>query len=386
MRVLFSSMRMIGHIRPLVPYANALLNLGHEVCVAAPQDAGKTIRDAGLDHAVFGHPGDSKLAEISGLFATMTAEEVVETAVRKIFVGLNAPAALPGLRSIIQSWKPDLIVRESMEFGASVAAGEAGIPTARVASTNSQAEARVVAVASVPLDAIRQQAGLEPDGGASLRTEPAFTSFPASLDGNMPLAGLRAPFRARATRERLSPEAIVPSWAVEDGRPLVFITFGTLAAGSERNHRLFRIALEAVGALPVRALFSTGAVMDLAGLGDIPENVTVTPWVNQRDVFPRAAVLVCHGGAGTVLAGLAHGIPMVVTPISADQPANARLVEDAGAGITLVQPDKTSLRAAIERALAAPEMRAAAARVAQDMSSMPSIDDAIREIERLHVR
>jgi UDP:flavonoid glycosyltransferase YjiC (YdhE family) len=108
--------------------------------------------------------------------------------------------------------------------------------------------------------------------------------------------------------------------------------------------------------------------------------------VNQRDVFPRAAVLVCHGGAGTVLAGLAHGIPMVITPVSADQPANARLVEDAGAGITLVQPDKTSLRAAIERALAAPEIRAAAARVAQDMSSMPSMDDTIREIECLHVR
>ena len=138
MRVLFSSMRMIGHIRPLLPYADALLKRGHDVCVAAPQDAGKTIRDAGLDHAVFGHPGDSKLAEISALFVTMTPEEVAETAVTKIFVGLNAPAALPGLRAIIQSWKPDLIVRESMEFGASVAAAEAGIPTARVASTNSQ--------------------------------------------------------------------------------------------------------------------------------------------------------------------------------------------------------------------------------------------------------
>jgi hypothetical protein len=41
----------------------------------------------------------------------MTAQEVVETAVRKIFVGLNAPAALPGLRSIVRSWKPDLIVQ-----------------------------------------------------------------------------------------------------------------------------------------------------------------------------------------------------------------------------------------------------------------------------------
>src|SRR5687767_5664345 len=48
-------------------------------------------------------------APVSGLFATMTVEEVVETAVTTIFVGVNAPAALPGLRSIIQSWKPDLI-------------------------------------------------------------------------------------------------------------------------------------------------------------------------------------------------------------------------------------------------------------------------------------
>lgn len=126
--------------------------------------------------------------------------------------------------------------------------------------------------------------------------------------------------------------------------------------------------------------------MDLGGLGNVPENVTVTSWVNQRDVFPRAAVLVCHGGAGTVLAGLAHGIPMVVTPISADQPSNARLVREAGAGATLVQPDAASLRAAIERALVYPEMRAAAARIAREMAVMLTIDDAVSEIERLNVR
>ncbi|MCX7304303.1 MAG: glycosyltransferase [Hyphomicrobiales bacterium] len=387
MRVLFSSMRMIGHLRPLFPYADILLKRGHHVLFAAPHDAGATIRDAGFDHAEFGHPGDTKLGEISGRFATMTPDEVAETAVREIFVGLNAPAALPGLRSIIGSWGPDVVVRESMEFGASLAAAETGIPTARVASSNMRAEAKVLYSASIPLDAIRQKAGIEPDSGASLRAEPSFTSFPPSMDGDVSFAGLRTPFRVRAIREMISGSGdIVPSWAIDDGRPLVFITFGTLAAGSERNHRLFRIALEAVGALPVRALFSTGAAMDLAGLGDVPENVTVTSWVNQREVFPRASVLICHGGAGTVLAGLAHGIPMVVTPISADQPSNARLVEEAGAGSTLIQPAATSLRAAIERALYDPEMRSAAARVAHEMSVMPSIDDAVREIERLNIR
>ena len=336
-------MRMIGHIRPLLPYADALLNRGHDVLVAAPQGAGAILRDAGLDHAAFGHPGDKKLAEISGLFANKSAEEVVETAVGKIFADLNARSALPGLRSTIQTWKPDLIVRESMEFAATVAAAEAGIPTARVASTNSQAEARVVTVATAPLDPIRQEARLDPDNGAALRAEPAFTSFPPSLDGNTLAASARAPFRVRLARESLDPERIVPAWAVEDGRPLVFITFGTLAAGSERNHGLFRAALEAVGALPVRALFSTGTAMDVAGLGAVPENVTVTSWVSQGDGFPRASVLVCHGGAGSVLAGLTHGLPMVITPISADQPDNARRVEEAGAGTMLLQPDAASL-------------------------------------------
>ena len=49
-------------------------------------------------------------------------------------------------------------------------------------------------------------------------------------------------------------------------------------------------------------------------------------------------------------------------------------------------PDAASLRAAIERALAAPDMRAAAARLAHEMSVMSSIDDAIHEIELLDVR
>ena len=57
MRVLFSSMRMTGHIRPLLPYARALLNRGHDVLVAAPQEAGAIIGDAGLEHAVFGRSG-----------------------------------------------------------------------------------------------------------------------------------------------------------------------------------------------------------------------------------------------------------------------------------------------------------------------------------------
>ena len=166
MRVLFSSMRMVGHVRPLLPYAHALLRRGHKVLFATPLDAEKVVRRAGLDHAAFGHPGDAAVGEISRSFGGMPREQVLRTAVTKIFAGINARAALPGLRSIIQTWKPDLIVRESMEFASMLAAIEAKIPTARVASTNAKAEARIPILATEPLDAISQEAGLHTDSGS----------------------------------------------------------------------------------------------------------------------------------------------------------------------------------------------------------------------------
>ena len=240
----------------------------------------------------------------------------------------------------------------------------------------------VSAVASV--DVLRQETGLDADNGAALRATPTFTSFPSALDGDTTAAGSRAPFRIRTETEKVDPRNAVPAWALDDGRPLVFITFGTLAAGSPKYHELFRTALEALATLPLRALFSTGAEMDLALLGAIPENVTVASWVPQSEVFPRAAALVCHGGAGTVIAGLANRLPMILTPLGADQPETARRVEASGAGIALSKPDATSLRAAVEKTLVDPDIRAASGRIAGEIAAMQSMDDAVSEIQRLN--
>ena len=51
--------------------------------------------------------------------------------------------------------------------------------------------------------------------------------------------------------------------------------------------------------------------------------------------MPHARAMVCHGGSGTMRAGLAAGIPQVVLPLFADQPDNAARVDALGAGIAL---------------------------------------------------
>ena len=84
-----------------------------------------------------------------------------------------------------------------------------------------------------------------------------------------------------------------------------------------------------------RVLVTVGRHADPAELGALPPNVHVERWVAQASVMPHAAAMVAHGGAGTTLAALAAGVPLVMLPLSADQPINARHVAELGAGVAL---------------------------------------------------
>jgi UDP:flavonoid glycosyltransferase YjiC (YdhE family) len=376
MRVLFSSTRGAGHLQPLLPYANVLVAREHEVVVAAPAEASGALRDAGLTHAPFGHPGDDVLGPIWARFRGRTPQDVMAIAMSEIFAGENARAALPGLRETIASFRPDVIVRDSSEYTALVAAEAAGVPHARVAVHSVSFEEMLPPFVDGPIDALREVCGLPPDAGASLRAEAVFSSFPASLDVVPASSPMRPPFRARAVEGAPSTDPVV--WAkAHDSRPLVYITFGSLVGGIPEIRSIYRTSIEAVADLPVRALLTTGRGFDTAGLGIIPPNVHVEEWVPQRDVLPRASALVCHGGSGTLLGALATGLPLVVIGFGADQPHNGRLVAAAGAGVDLNNPDAIVLRAAIERALHDPDLRLHARKLQAEIAAMPTMDSAV---------
>lgn len=98
----------------------------------------------------------------------------------------------------------------------------------------------------------------------------------------------------------------------------------------------------------------------------------------------RAAAMVCHGGAGSVVTGLAGGVPMVVLPLCNDQPDNARRVTVLGAGIALDSPAAIhQLPAAVRTLLEDGSYRSAAGRVAAEIDTLPPIDDAVTALTRL---
>lgn len=272
----------------------------------------------------------------------------------------------------MQSFRPELVVRDSFEYGALIAAEHANVRHARVAVHSVSFEEALPAHVDAPLDALRAQLGLPPDGGASLRNEPVFSSFPASLD-TVDGSRMRPPFRARVVEPPSSAPAI---WArADDPRPLVYITFGTIVGGMEHARSIYRTVLDAIADLPLRALLTTGR-MDASVLGAVPGNVHVEAFIPQRDVFPHAKAVVCHGGTGTLLGALAAGLPLVVVPFGADQPHNAQLVARAGAGFALSNPDAGTLGLTIQRLLDAPTLRQKAESLAAEIAAMPTIDDA----------
>lgn len=131
----------------------------------------------------------------------------------------------------------------------------------------------------------------------------------------------------------LDPE---PSWQpptalaefLRDGPAPVVVGFGSMS--SRDAEATAALVIEALGACGQRAILLSG----WGGLGqsDLPGSALLLDAAPHGWLFPRAALAVHHGGAGTTGAALRAGIPSVVVPFAADQPFWGRLVEARRAG------------------------------------------------------
>lgn len=370
MRVLVATTAGSGHFAPLVPFARALAGAGHDVLVAAPGSFAGAVTGAGFAHHPVADAAPEDLAAVFARLPHLPPDEANAVVVGEIFAGLDAMAARPGIEAAVRGWRPDLVLRETSEFASYVVAEAAGIPHAEVACGLRAIVDLTRVVVDAPLAALGAQPGL-----AALRGAPTLSLAPVALDpGDHVTARYR--FEAPAAGGPL------PDWWPGDTRPLVYVTFGSVAAGLGLFPGFYAAVAAALGALPVRVLMTTGDAGDPDALGPLPANVHVERWWPQDAVMPHASAMVGHGGYGTTLAGLAAGVPMVVVPLFADQPDNAAAVDATGAGIALPGGPAAvgALAGAVERVLDGGHHEAAA-RVAAEMAALPPAAAAVPLLE-----
>jgi UDP:flavonoid glycosyltransferase YjiC (YdhE family) len=147
----------------------------------------------------------------------------------------------------------------------------------------------------------------------------------------------------------------------EGADPLVLVASST---AQDPELRLVQAALEALAEEPVRVVATTNR---LGGwLPDAPPNAVVVDWLSYSQLLPQAALVVCHGGHGTVARALGAGAPALCCPAVGDMAENSARVAWAGAGLMLPWrlTGAASVRWAARRVLADQRFRRRASEIA----------------------
>jgi MGT family glycosyltransferase len=140
----------------------------------------------------------------------------------------------------------------------------------------------------------------------------------------------------------------VPSFKACQGRPLIYVSFGSLGAA---DVDLYKRMIALFGRLPYRFLMNVGDYM--AGYGPPPANVHLEGWYPQPAVIPEVDLFIHHGGNNSFNEALYFGKPAVIMPYCWDGLDNAARIDDTGYGASLPRYKWTDreLGSTIERLL-----------------------------------
>ncbi|HVL50820.1 MAG TPA: nucleotide disphospho-sugar-binding domain-containing protein, partial [Actinomycetota bacterium] len=107
--------------------------------------------------------------------------------------------------------------------------------------------------------------------------------------------------------------------------------------------------------------------------------------VPQAQLMPHLTAIAHHCGSGTMLGGLAHGVPQLALPQGADQFENAARLGEVGAGVALM-PDQITPDTVAEqmrKLLDVPSFRQTAGNLRDEIAGMPSPRQVVEELVQL---
>ncbi len=367
----------------MVPLAQAFQAAGHEVGFATEQrfcgraeQAGFTAFPAGL--------GPGRVAERT-LALPGVGDLGPEDAWRfgaLMFAAVAAPAKVPDLVAVIDEWAPDLVVHDVTDFAGPVAAAHAGVPWAAhsLGPMFPMEFSRLGAELVAPL---WQEWGVSPSPLGGMFASAYLDICPPSLQ-SPDLEDIRAVAHPlRPVVFDAVPGEGLPAWVdALAAAPTVYVTLGTL---DNEAPGVIEAAVEGLRHEPVNLIVTVGPNRDPAELGPQPPNVHVERYLPQSLLLPRCDAVVAHGGSGTTLAALGHGLPLLLLPQGANQFWNAQRCADLGVGARLLphEVDAEAIHRHAHALLHEPGYREQARVVAEEIAAMPGPEETVTLLEAL---
>jgi UDP:flavonoid glycosyltransferase YjiC (YdhE family) len=375
MRILFTFDGNRGHLDPLIPIARAAMAAGHAVAFAGRpwmvpkvELLGFACFAAGLDDGLIPQPAPLRPFDLA----------------REVPWGSRKPRArIADLLPVLKQWRPDLVVWEETDIAGGIVAERLGLLHVSVVVSASGSFFRPEVVRSAVRE-LRAELGLPPDPHLEMLSRYLVLAPvpPSFRDPDFPLPRTGSPIQPAALDA--SRDDDLPAWIHDlPPRPTLYFTLGSVFPLESGD--VFARVVAGVRELPVTLIVSVGDEFDPGDVGPQPPNVWVERWIPQVPLLSRCDIVICHGGSGTVIGALAHGLPLVVIPIGADQPANAARCEALGVGRVLdpIGATQDEARDAVQTVLSEPSYRESAGRLEREALALPGPREAVMLLERL---
>ena len=230
------------------------------------------------------------------------------------------------------------------------------------------------------LDARKKGGFFRNTDGTSLTTLYAYSPVVSPRPRDWPKSAIVAGYWQLKDRSDWQPSEEFQKFLSEGDAP-VYIGFGSMPFGAERNTKILK---EAVAMWGGRAVVARG----WGGINpqDLPDTIFAIEKAPHDKLFKYVSAVVHHGGAGTTSAGLHLGRPTFVVPQTVDQPYWGRRVYELGCGPKPVRLRKLTseiLAGALADLSTNETYRRNAADVAEQLHAEGGTDKAIAVIERV---
>lgn len=363
----------------MVPYLQALASAGHEVRVASGAHFLKYVERAGLDGVVAGLDWGTRHAPPALTDAVALENEVqMREAMLAFFAGPAARSMANDLLDLTDAWRPDIVLSDWTEFGASVVAETLNIPYLPI-SVGMRLPPAGLEVVAKELHALRDRHGLaaDQDLGAPYRFG-CLSLFPREW-----LPEEQPPFEGEVffnPAPEWHDESEAGPWLASlPDPPVVYATLGSIFSVLPGP---LEALIDGLGHGPWSVIVATGGMRDPEAFTGLPDNLRVESWVPQRALLARADLVVHHAGYSTSMDAVLAGVPQTVLPLTADQPEHADAVRRLGLGRVVPAVRELPYGPVVDRGQLTPETVQEAARQTLEEPRHRTRSEELRD--RLH--
>jgi MGT family glycosyltransferase len=389
-RFLIVTLPLAGHVNPPAAVARVLEERGHDVAWSGSEARlrpwlGPDARVYPTGMRLFRGQADNGIASVKSLWEG--------------FIVPFTRFTLPAVEKAIADFRPDVVVTDQHALAGALAAERHGMPWATLCTSTIELGRPFEKLPKVDewirghLATLTAEAGLANQtplaGGQEndLRFSPYLVIVFSSefLLGDQAFPGHFALVGPALSARPPTATAGFPWDRLDPDRRHVLVTVGTMADADAMD--FYPRAVDALRPLgdSVQGIVVAPPEAIHEAMRDVPEHIMPMARIPQLELLPRTDAVVCHGGLNTVSETLSNAVPLVVAPLTRDQPINAANVVRVGAGIRVnfhrVRP--VQLRDAVLALLSDPSYRAAAGRVRDSFTAAGGAAEAAARLERL---